>query len=75
MSAWQCSCLDAMIAAVSGYVGVVDLERLAPHSREPDHTLADVERCQDLIGFVPRPPDLESSVAAIARGVATPASA
>jgi nucleoside-diphosphate-sugar epimerase len=58
--------LEAMTAAVRRTVADTGVQPAAATVEEPDHTLADVARCHGLLGFVPRSPDLDTVVGAIA---------
>jgi nucleoside-diphosphate-sugar epimerase len=62
--------LGTITAAVAARLGDSGVELLAPSPCEPHLTLADVRRCQELLGFAPRSPDLDDTVAALGADLA-----
>jgi nucleoside-diphosphate-sugar epimerase len=62
--------LGTITAAVATRLGDSGVELLAPSPCEPDLSLAGVRRCQELLGFAPRSPDLDDTVAALAADLA-----
>jgi nucleoside-diphosphate-sugar epimerase len=58
--------LAAMTSAVRRAVGDTGVQPAGAAIEDPDHTLADVARCHGLLGFVPRSPNLDAAVVAIA---------
>jgi len=54
-----------MTAVVKDHLGDHGVQYVASSEHEPDHTLADVTRCHDLLGFAPRSPDLDATVVAL----------
>lgn len=57
--------LRAMMAVVKDHLGDHGVHYVASSEHEPDHTLADVTRCHELLGFAPRSPDLDATVVAL----------
>jgi nucleoside-diphosphate-sugar epimerase len=58
--------LGTVTTAVARMLGDTGIHTVAATANEPDHTLADVRRCQRLLGFTPTSPDLDAVVSAIA---------